>query len=75
MLKIASLVDYPLMFYNRLYDTGTFPSEWSKSIIAPTPEKGHTSVGSKVCTYILNRNYILIRGGRAGGENNRRSRI
>jgi len=61
------VVDYLVNLFNRLFDSGSFPVEWSKSIIVPIHKKGDanspdnyrgvalTSIVGKVYTHILNR--------------------
>ena len=76
MLRNAgvNITDYLSVSFNRLYDTGTFSSEWSKSVsVAITQEKGNTNKsgpfkrsGRSVHTYSLwNINHM----GGAEGEN------
>jgi hypothetical protein len=69
MLKSANshVIDYLVTLFNKLFDSGTFPSDWANSIIIPIFKKGDnnnpdnyrgialTSVLSKVYTYILNK--------------------
>ena len=69
MLKHADalVINYLLAYFNKLFESGIFPTEWSKSIIVPIYKKGDinrpdnyrgialTSIVSKVYTYILNR--------------------
>ena len=69
MLKHANdvVIDFLVTLFNKLFDHGTFPQEWSKSIIVPIHKKGEvnqpdnyrgialTSVISKVYTHILNK--------------------
>ena len=62
-----SVLDFLVLVFNKLFETATFPVEWSKSIIVPIYKKGDannpdnyrgialTSVVSKVYTHILNR--------------------
>ena len=54
-------------YFNKLFDTGTFPSEWSESVILPIYKKGDVNspnnyrgisllnVGGKLYSYILNK--------------------
>ncbi|MCB4763941.1 MAG: reverse transcriptase family protein, partial [Sulfurovum sp.] len=54
-------------YFNKLFNTGTFPSEWSESIILPIYKKGDVNspnnyrgisllnVGGKLYSYILNK--------------------
>ena len=54
-------------YFNKLFNTGTFPSEWSESVILPIYKKGDVSspnnyrgiallnVGGKMYSYILNK--------------------
>ena len=69
MLKYVDQIvaDFLVQLFNKLYDEGIFPKEWSKSIIVPIHKKGDanipdnyrgialTSVLSKVYTHILNK--------------------
>ena len=69
MLKYVdqNVADFLVQLFNKLYDEGIFPKEWSKSIIVPIHKKGDanipdsyrgialTSVLSKVYTHILNK--------------------
>ena len=69
MLKHANerANDLFVQFFNKLYDEGIFPKEWSKSIIVPIHKKGDanipdnyrgialTSVLCKVYTHVLNK--------------------
>ena len=69
MLKHANerVIDFFVQLFNKLYDEGIFPKEWSKSIIVPSHKKGDanipdndrgialTSVMSKVYTHVLNK--------------------
>ena len=69
MLKYVdqNVADFLVQLFNKLYDEGIFPKEWSKSIIVPIHKKGDanipdsyrgialTSVLSKVYTRILNK--------------------
>ena len=69
LLKNANniVVDFLVTLFNALFENGTFPTEWSKSIIVPIHKKGDinnpdnyrgvalTSVVSKVYTHILNK--------------------
>ena len=69
MLKHSdtSIIDFLVVYFNKLFDSGVFPKEWSKSIIVPIYKKGDenqpdnyrgialTSVISKVYTHILNK--------------------
>ena len=66
MLIKTSLI-FLFQLFNKLYDEGIFPKEWSKSIIVPIHKKGDanipdnyrvialTSVLSKVYAHILNK--------------------
>jgi len=68
-LKTAVHIVSPFLtkLFNRLYDSGTFPDEWSKAVIVPLFKKGDTSnpenyrgisllsIVSKVFTSILNK--------------------
>ena len=54
-------------YFNKLFNTGTFPSEWSESVILPIYKKGDfnspnnyrgislLNVGGKLYSYILNK--------------------
>ena len=67
MLKHANdvVIDFLVTLFDKLFDHGTFPQEWSKSIIVPIHKKGDvnqpdnyrgitlTNVISKVYTHIL----------------------
>ena len=69
MLEHANEVvtDFLVKLFNKIFDAGTFPREWSRSIIVPIHKKGgvnqpdnyrgtaFTSVISKVYTHILNK--------------------
>lgn len=69
MLKQGSdvVIDFLVDLFNQLFDTGTFPREWSKSVIVPIHKKGDvnktdnyrgvalTSIVGKVYTHILNK--------------------
>ena len=72
MLKDANrrVIDYLVTLFNTLFESGTFPIQWSKSIIVPIFKKGDTnnpdnyrgvaltSIVSKVYTGILNRRLV-----------------
>jgi hypothetical protein len=69
MLKHAdtTVVDFLVVYFNKLFDSGIFPMQWSKSIIVPIHKKGDvnqpdnyrgialTSIVSKVYTHILTK--------------------
>eukprot|EP00745_Piridium_sociabile_P027424 TRINITY_DN4419_c0_g1_i9.p1 TRINITY_DN4419_c0_g1~~TRINITY_DN4419_c0_g1_i9.p1 ORF type:complete len:266 (-),score=25.53 TRINITY_DN4419_c0_g1_i9:396-1193(-) len=69
MLKHANskVVDFLVALFNNLFQSGTFPTEWAKSIIVPLHKKGDvnnpdnyrgialTSIISKAYTHILNK--------------------
>ena len=42
MLKHAhdSVIEFLIQLFNKLYDEGIFPTEWSKSIMVPIHKKG-----------------------------------
>ena len=62
-----NVADFLVQLFNKLYDEGIFPKEWSRYIIVPIHKKGDanipdsyrgialTSVLSKVYTHILNK--------------------
>ena len=72
MLKHANeaLIDFLVKIFNKIFDGGMFPREWSKSIIVSIYKNGDvnqpdsyrgialTSVISKVYTHILNKRLI-----------------
>ena len=67
----ACVIDYLVIYFNKLFDSGVFPKEWAKSIIIPIHKKGDvnqpdnyrgialTSVISKIYTHILTKRLTL----------------
>ena len=66
MLKNANkqVIDYLVKLFNTIFDSGTFPSTWAKSIIIPIFKKGDPNIPDNyrgiALTSILSKVYIFI---------------